>query len=97
MSEVVEGVGEVELEVVLDGTVLHDPLEGVEVLVVLLLHVEVGDRQVEDVLIEGRREVGVQQIAVVKSLSCDAADESEVLQMLSVDVALRRGVVSVAV
>ncbi len=46
--------------------------------------------------VEGRSEVGVQQVPVVKGLPDDAADEFEVLEVETVDVALRRGVEGVA-
>lgn len=46
LPELVELIGEVELKIVLNGRVVEDPLETLEVLVVLFLHVLIGDRQV---------------------------------------------------
>ena len=72
----------------MNGAILDDPFQTVEVLIVFLLHIEVGDRQVEDVLVKGRCEVGIEEVAIIESLACDAADEFEVLEVLEVDVAL---------
>ena len=78
-AEVVKRVGEVGVsQVILDGTVVEYPLETLEEFVVLLLHVKVGDGQVEDVLVEGRCEVRVQKIAVVEGFADYASDEFEV-------------------
>lgn len=60
LSKVVAVVGEIELQEVVDRRVLQYPSETLEVLIILLLHVSVGDGQVQDVLVEGRSEVGVE-------------------------------------
>lgn len=48
--------------------VLDDPFQALVIGVVLILHVVIGQRDSEYVLVEGPREVGVQQLAVVQSL-----------------------------
>lgn len=43
LSEVIKRVSEVKFKVILNGTVLDDPFQTVEVFIVFLFHVEVGD------------------------------------------------------
>jgi len=43
LSKIVKAMREVQLQIILNGTILHDPLERIEVLVVLFLHVQIGD------------------------------------------------------
>lgn len=59
-SKVVAIIGEVELQEVIDRRILQYPSETLEVFIVLLLHVSVGNGQVKDVLVEGRCEVCVE-------------------------------------
>lgn len=58
--------------------------------VVLALHVGVLDTLAKDVLVEGAREVALEQLVVVDGLGDDAADELEIAQV--VRVAVRRRV-----
>lgn len=60
LSKIIAVVSEVELQEVFDRRILQYPGQTLEVLVVLLLHVSVGDGQVEDVLVEGWGEVCVE-------------------------------------
>lgn len=65
LAKVIKGVGKVELKEVLDWTVVEDPFQTFEVFVVLLLHIEIGDWQVEDMLVEGRGKVGIEKITII--------------------------------
>jgi hypothetical protein len=81
LSEVVKAVVKVEFKVVFDGTVVQYPFQALEIFVVLFFHVQVSYWQVQDMLIEGRCEIGIKKITVIKSLPCYPTDKLEILQV----------------
>ena len=80
----------------MDGGVVEHPGQRFEVLVVLLLHVSVGDGDRQDVLVERWGKVCVEEVPLIKGLSCDSADELEVVEVSLVEVGGGGGVVGVA-
>lgn len=79
LSEIVAVVGEGQLQEIFDGGVVEHPGQRFEVFVVLLLHVPVGDGDRQDVLVERWGKVCVEEVPVIEGLSCDPADELEVV------------------
>jgi hypothetical protein len=96
LPEVIAVVGEGQLQEIFDGGVVEHPGQRFEVFVVLLLHVPVGDGDRQDVLVERGGKVCVEEVAVIEGLSCDPADELEVVEVSLVEVGGGGGVVGVA-
>ena len=69
--------------------ILQQLLHGVVLIEVDVFHVVEGERLTEHVLVEGAREVGVQQVAIVEGLADYTADELEEPQVIGVDERLR--------
>ena len=97
LSEVVKRIGEVQLQVVLNRLVLKYPFQGVEVLIIFLLHIEISDGQVQNMFVESRRKVGIQQVIIEQSLADNPPNKLEILQMLMIDITLGRRMESIAV
>jgi hypothetical protein len=85
LTEIIEFEGEVQLHVLLDWGILENPFQTLIVLEVLLLHIFIGDRNGDDMLIEGRSEVGIKHEPIMQGFPHDSPYELEVVEMIGVD------------
>ena len=72
------GISEVKCKVVFNRRIFKNPLNTIVKGIVFLFDILITNRQMQDVLVEGRSEIHVKEVAVIESFCSDTTDELEV-------------------
>lgn len=86
LTKVIKLISEIQLHILFNRGVVQNPLQRIEILVILFFHIQISNGYLENMFVKCRSEISIQHVPIKQRLTHYPADELEIVQVLAVHI-----------